>query len=131
MYTELQLQFIRRFGRKDLEFGCIVLSDNWYWITVKCIWHGDIFNKWKSYQEHPTDDFSDDIKEILGHEPHLFPDVARAVLGIGHISVSASWVINVYTKNDHKTFDYNPTLPLLQQESVMQQLLDLFPDNNK
>lgn len=85
--------------------------------------------------------YSEDTKiEILGHEPHLFPDVAR-------VAKEKWWSVDIYSSTwkepqseiafadsswkIHESIDCNPTLPLLDQPKVMEQLLDLFPDNNK
>ena len=140
MYTELQTRFIRRFGDKILSFGCIIRSDDtwedtftlvkdfqedWDCFVGKygCLYH---FKKWEF--------------EILGHEPRL-EDVFIACeenwwdFCIGDDSVTirdrvkrAGWFkLNVCPK-EHARFPYKKTIPLLQQESVIQKLLDLFPE---
>ena len=137
MYTELQLQFIRRFGRKDLEYGCIcevewklykyvqkttkVIKNHMVWTPMYTDWYICFSH------EHWT---------ILGHEPHLFPDVAMVLEE--HEDFNANMLverdfIRLYPYHSWGKVDIEwvSTLPLLQQESVMEQLLDLLPDYNK
>lgn len=69
--------------------------------------------------------------KILGHEPHLFPDVARVMkeYGLWMQMFSDADIIEIYEwsrDNMIKDIPYNFTIPLLSQPEVMEQLLEIF-----
>ena len=130
MYTPLQLNIIRLFGRKELTEGIIIKYDDEYfklmteiewWIAVDSI----------QYYRNLALYFGEDEFEILWHIPHL-EDVFRVaeekwlsytLFGgriINHI------VFHIDDDNDVK-ITIAPTLPLLEQsEDTLTQLCNLF-----
>ena len=135
MYTDLQLEAIKLFGRKDLTEGCISIEKDW------TLWKCDVREEWRTinlpeWQRNVT---SSEIEwEILWSEPHLFPDVAKKLKEKGYL-MQIAWLlgsgdtINSYILiNSHKLFTwetqeipFDPCLPLLEQSQVMEQLLSL------
>ena len=138
MYTDLQINFIRAFGDKELKFGCIlesnvsapnckIVSDfpwKWgysifydYWLTVLGLIKYDEI--WRNYT-------------ILWHEPHLFPDVAKKLREKGYNLEVLQWdtltsIIRISRWDIKKPqiIEYKPCLPLLEQPQAMEQLLSL------
>lgn len=132
-YTDLQISAIKLFGRKELSFGCIFK----YW---------DIYTRychpWTSFhivQKLNADTYAiwnEDFKkiEILWHEPHLFPDVARVAeekwFSVWVVERKWVWYISI-GKIDNPNIVINqkfiPSKPLIEQsESTLEKLISLF-----
>lgn len=136
MYTDLQIDFIRAFGDKELKEGCIVMCDDWIQRTMVDDADLMLWNNWCpqcNYKWRMDENKDIAITKILWHEPHLFPDVAKVLkeknmhIEIQRYRYAKTW----YTLNISKTdtlllsIDFDPCLPLLEQPKVMEQLLSL------
>lgn len=134
MYTDLQIDFIRAFGDKELKFGCLVRLSNPK--TGKFDDH--FFYRVRSHFQEYTDFIpratrnAENMKscEILWSEPHLFPDVAKKLreegweLELG--SIGWEYHILVHERGIQEAIIYfNPCLPLLEQPQAMESLLSL------
>lgn len=106
-YTETQLEAIKLFGRKDLEIWCkIFFKDSkqpftYAWEIWVFVWNPDF--------------------EILWHEPHL--ENLFRVSAEKDYDVQVQWWfwrdwIEFIVKWKHEWFDYNATLPLLDQPNL-------------
>lgn len=130
MYTPIQLEAIKLFGKKDLTEGCLVFQpeydytfkipeDEWDLMVAMRNWF-----RWTTILEISE---SKVWFEILWHIPELFPDV--------YVAMKNKWddIINfdkypewwrLYFRFWH-IIPYNPTLSLLDQPSLPQ-IISLF-----
>ena len=129
MYTPIQLEAIKLFGRKDLTEGCVSIEKDW------TLWKCDVREEWRTinlpeWQRNVT---SSEIEwEILWSEPHLFPDVAKKLREKGYNLEVLQWdtltsIIRISRWDIKKPqiIEYKPCLPLLEQPQAMEQLLSL------
>ena len=140
MYTDLQIDFIRAFGDKELKEGCLIktVEDygtifhyrdiSWPWAPEMSDIRARYYVKddprihtWSRWMRKP---------EILWSEPHLFPDVAKKLREEGWelASDTIGWEyhILVHERGIQEAIIYfNPYIPLLEQPPVMEQLLSL------
>lgn len=127
MYTPIQLEAIKIFGRKDLTEGCllqnkkslIIYKHSWVNLNNKNIYYFD----WYEHSYFYQDDLI--FFEILWHIPELFPDVAQSIqakwynLELSKIDTIES-VIKI-TRWDIKRpikIPYRKLIPLLDQPSL-------------
>lgn len=129
-YTPLQIEIIKKFGRKDLSFGCVIyynispyifLDERIWYYTVYCcdsvdwiFWYEEIKEKEKV--------------KILWHLP-LLEDIFRVAEEKGiYVSISPE-ITRVYKEFwwDPIEVVFIPHIPLIDQdESTLSQLLSLF-----
>ena len=137
MYTDLQIDFIRAFGDKELKEGCLIktVEDygtifhyrdiSWPWAPEMSDIRARYYVKddprihtWSRWMRKP---------EILWSEPHIFPDVAKvltekgATMLITNEYICIAWI----WKHENNTIPFDPCLPLLEQPQVMEKLLSL------
>lgn len=129
-YSAEQLEAIRIFGKKDLTFGCIV--EIWFdsepnpHIETVIIRTEEQLKKAKEYFTEWNAWIL--YKELLWHEPHLFPDVARVVEERWWL-LEIKWGLLTITFPDrtYTSCKYLTTIPLLKQdESTLKALIKLF-----
>lgn len=131
-YTDLEIEAIKLFGRKDLTFGCLIFRKEKQ-IIHQMDSHDMPCDEWEIWRERGnaepyllTKDF-----EILWHIPHL-EDLFRVaeekwkVVEVRNVCYSR---IELFTKDNPFPLcvPYNPTLPLLEQsEETLNQICNLF-----
>lgn len=144
MYTPIQLEAIKLFGRKDLAEGCIIRDtddssyvryafddDNWSPIILQLEW----IYKWQ-YDDIELEDLQDEEEwEILWHIPQLSPDLFRVFWNRWDIIEVKYWFTNNWIIEEDKliiitdfcknVIPYNPTIPLLDQPNLAE-ILNLF-----
>ena len=129
--TPLQIEIIKKFGRKELTEGCIFSHSSGRYMTYICDWwRTDVIyfldrNRVETY-EYPSIYF-----EILWHLPHL-EDIFRVAeeSGLSYTLFGGRIISSIqFHINDDKDIimAYEPSLPLIEQdESTLSQLLSLF-----
>lgn len=140
--TDLQIDFIREFGDKELNQWCILQI---YWNTdlwfIQEKYSEESKYRWFEIWFHTlqqnvyltdTEILARKDIEILWHEPHLFPDVAKKLKEKGYnlevLKVDALTSVIRISRWDIKKpqfIEYKPCLPLLEQPSAMESLLSL------
>lgn len=125
-YSPIQLESIRIFGKKDLTDWCHTLEKNWtMWHCWNWEWKKFYNSKWEWWI---SSDYWEHMWEILWHEPHLFPDVARVVEERWWL-LEIKWGLLTITFPDrtYTSCKYLTTLPLLEQsEETLTKLINLF-----
>lgn len=130
--TELQLEFIRKFGRKELSFGCQVrLFENspaveYFYVCESAFgWHTIFIKTGLDGYEDCTIDYEDDEFEILGH-PVQWHDVFAKLKGqwfTSEIMATPKWhEFFVYTPKI-KHIPCNPCESPMEQPELIEQLL--------
>ena len=123
MYTPIQLEAIKLFGRKDLTEGCVSIEKDW------TLWKCDVREEWRTinlpeWQRNVT---SSEIEwEILWHIPHL-EDLFRVAFDRGiYISISPE-ITRVYKEFWWEPIEIVlvPQTPLLDQPSLPE-IISLF-----
>jgi len=142
--TDLQIDFIRAFGNKELKEGCLIktVEDygtifhyrdiSWPWapemsdIRARYYVEGDPrIHIWSRWMRKP---------EILWSEPHLFPDVAKKLgekgwtMDVSTRTEEVPKAIRIYYGSLYRSYidiSFDPYLPLLEQPQVMEKLLSL------
>lgn len=138
--TPLQIEIIKKFGRKDLSFGCVIyynispyifLDERIWYYTVYCcdsvdwiFWYEEIKEKEKVkilwhlpllediFRVAKDKDF--DLFQVVYHDKMWSTESQQGIFAIDNMSKSVR-------------IPYNPTLPLIEQdESTLSQLLSLF-----
>lgn len=125
MYTDIQLEAIRLFWRKDLEFWLLFLSEKNKRI-LRYIWK----DSWQyalscEYSKWHILLFVESLNgaEILWHIPHL-EDLLKRIKdwnSIYQVEPNSIW-LSIWSDEREEEFwkeiPYNPTLPLLDQPSL-------------
>lgn len=137
-YTPLQIEIIKKFGRKELTEGCTILSqdtpdDNRILRLIRKFsedWECFINEMW-DICHYKSSEF-----KILWHLPHLEDIFRVAEEELWKIWVSdvnkIEWAIRGYSIVFIRPYEswitpYSPTLPLIEQdETTLSQLLSLF-----
>ena len=141
MYSQLDLELVRIFGKKDLTEGCIA---KWKWqenvtdIIAYRIWDTlwvVTYYEWNWVNVERIDEFSIDEYEVIWHIPHL-EDIFRVAKENGKLVEIDSqfneltlYHINQYGEHEtERFFPYDSTLLPTEQpsEETKQALISLF-----
>lgn len=124
-YSNVQLDIIRQFGSKELSEGCLVSTTWWIWKIYKNDDDHIFFVELQNWELCVIR--SKNSLEILWHIPELFPDVARVAkekemdLECFISSFTDKYCIwfTKWPRDAIQSIPYNPTLPLIDQDSQL------------